>query len=78
MFAMAGVSGARCASLRPLRMDWILPIGVLIFCERMSFLRIGRLVQVNAAALGGPRGDFSSSGPPHPLAVALGQPGASL
>ena len=30
-------------------MDWILPIGVLIFCERMSFLRIGRLVQVNAA-----------------------------
>ena len=30
-------------------MDWILPIGVLIFCERMSFLRIGRLVQVDAA-----------------------------
>ena len=29
-------------------MDWILPIGVLIFCERMSFLRIGRLAQVNA------------------------------
>ena len=29
-------------------------------------------------ALGGPRGALSSSGPPHPLAVALGQPGASL
>ena len=43
MFAMAGVSGARCESLRPLRMDLSLPIGALIFCERMSFLRIGRL-----------------------------------
>mmetsp|Transcript_42847 Transcript_42847/g.102944 ORF Transcript_42847/g.102944 Transcript_42847/m.102944 type:complete len:272 (-) Transcript_42847:236-1051(-) len=42
MLAMAGVSGARCESLRPLRMDLSLPIGALIFCERMSFLRIGR------------------------------------